>query len=136
MIDIMERFNIFEKLKKTFTTEQSIKFRIMQLYYGGNFILTHCTSLKDFNERALNITTFNGHWGIAGYIFCVEGSPPKGSFIVFTNGIGKINDMYYYDNNKMGRCKRLNADSFYEKYIPLIEHIEEYISKTNSEGRK
>lgn len=39
-------------------------------------------SQRQDEGRTLLVTTFQGHYGIAGYIFTVEGSPPHGILLV------------------------------------------------------
>lgn len=44
-------------------------------------------AIADFEKRPLECTPFSGNYGeLAGWVICVNGSPPKGTLVVFESG--------------------------------------------------
>ena len=40
------------------------------------------TARRDFAGRKICVTVYSGHYGNAGHVICLEGSPPRGTLLV------------------------------------------------------
>lgn len=64
---------------------------------------------EDFCGRELVCMAYEGNYGTAGWVLCVNGSPPRGTVIITQDGpCGTVRDVLYYDDD---RCRRLQRDS-------------------------
>lgn len=65
-------------------------YRLIREDKGGDWAITSrsgsLTQYGDFVSRPVIITLFEGAYGVAGAVLCVNGSPPKGLVVVHTTG--------------------------------------------------
>lgn len=55
---------------------------LMRLYHGKSEKKIHPKGKEDFVGRSLVCTPYEGCYGQAGWVVCVNGSPPRGTVII------------------------------------------------------
>lgn len=60
---------------------------------------------RDYHQRDLVCTPFDGAYGRAGWVICVNGSPPQGTLLVIGKG---ARDPVFYAYE--GRSRKLSSD--------------------------
>lgn len=76
-------------------------------------------------KRKLICTPYDGSYGIAGWVICVEGSPPKGT-LVLTERAGKDGPFFYI---RFGKSKRIKAA---KQLATIAEFYKEHLSKSET----
>jgi hypothetical protein len=81
---------------------------------------------NDFDGRELICTPYEGNYGIAGWVLCINGSPPRGTLIVpQDHSQGRA---FYLESGDWG-CRKISS----EKHMSVISAFHrEYLNHTKT----
>ena len=103
---------------------------LFRLYKGGKRAAKTASEVerKDFFSRPLLCTPFKGHYGFAGWVCAVNGSPPRG-MVIFQLG---HRDIVYYASGRPRELQPFSPDwdrlwDFHARYLeeadgPLVKY--------------
>ncbi len=77
-------------------------------------------SIADYKKRDLVCTPFAGNYGTtAGWVICVNGSPPKGTLLVFDSGPPNSPAFYIHSTSRRISSEQQSAiiKSFWKKHL-------------------
>jgi hypothetical protein len=104
----------FEELKDNIRTE------IIRAYYEKS---PECLT-KDTLSRKMICSPLLGAYGFQGFCLAIDGSPPRGSILVFFQP--NSNGMFFWDNYKFK-----NLTNTRSKYVRLCGLIDKLVETTN-----
>jgi hypothetical protein len=73
---------------------------------------------RDIDDRKLVCTPFNGEYGLAGWVVCVEGSPPRGTLVI-PKDWQQVPFRPFYIDCEFWRSQRLTG----EEQLKTIQHF-------------
>src|SRR5262245_41676998 len=77
---------------------------LFRLHFGKHPSVAH---RQDFFGRTLHLTPFEGCYGRAGWVACVNGSPPRGTLVILLDGRDVL-DCFHLEH---GRSRRVHGDA-------------------------
>jgi hypothetical protein len=112
-----------ETMKKVTLSDEAIWHTLIRLLHGRDSITPGYR--RDFYGREIVATPYGGNYGTAGWVLCVNGSPPRGTVLLDAELIG-VNGIVYWDGF---RCRKVQMDSeagrslkrFYEQHLSQSE---------------
>lgn len=99
--------------------EGSLHQLLLELYSGRT---PTPAAITDFQGREIVATPFGGHYGQAGWVLCVNGSPPRGCIVALETSEHRYQPpaIFYLEMDKSRRLGSAQAD-IVRRYIANLE---------------